>query len=129
MKDCNQCGKCCAKYGGDGLSVSSSEIEYWGTFRPEIFSYVYNGEIWIDPNTSKQLQQCPWLRRLPDQEKYTCAIYFDRPDDCKFYPVTIEQMVTDECEMLEVKDLAEPVKAQKTLDKLMAESRPASTLD
>ena len=129
MKDCNQCGKCCAKYGGDGLSVSSSEIEYWETFRPEIFSYVYNGEIWIDPNTSKQLQQCPWLRRLPDQEKYTCAIYFDRPDDCKFYPVTIEQMVTDECEMLEVKDLAEPVKAQKTLDKLMAESRPASTLD
>ena len=78
----------------------------------------------MNPENGKQIALCPWLRKIPDQEKYTCDIYYDRPDDCKYYPVTIEQMVNDECEMLEVQDLAKPKQAQKVLDKLMAESRP-----
>jgi len=78
----------------------------------------------MDPNTGKQIELCPWLRKLPNQDKYTCDIYYDRPDDCKHYPVTIEQMVSDECEMLEVQDLSKPKRAQKALDKLMADSRP-----
>lgn len=129
MRECNQCGKCCSKYGGDGLSVSENEIDLWETFRPEIFKYVQDGSIWIDPDTDRQLQQCPWLRRVPNQEKYSCAIYFDRPDDCKFYPVTLSQMIEDECEMLELKDLSEPKKAQKTLNTIMIDSRPPYELE
>ena len=125
LKDCNQCGKCCTKYSNGGLSASSSEIELWEVFRPEIANYVREGKIWMDPDTGKQLELCPWLRKLPDQEKYICDIYYDRPDDCKHYPVTIEQMINDDCEMLEAKDLAKPKQAQKDLDKLMADSRPA----
>jgi Fe-S-cluster containining protein len=64
------------------------------------------------------------LRKLPDQDKYICRIYHDRPDDCKHYPVNIEQMVMDECEMLEVRDLADSNQAQSTLDKIMSDSRP-----
>lgn len=71
------------------------------------------------------MQRCPWLRKLPNQEKYICRIYYDRPDDCKHYPVTIEQMVKDECEMLEVRDLDDPDRAQRKLDTIMSESRPA----
>lgn len=78
----------------------------------------------MDPNTGRQIELCPWLKKLPNQNKYTCDIYYDRPDDCKFYPVTIDQMINDECEMLETQDLAKPKQAQKTLDKLMADSRP-----
>lgn len=124
MKECNQCGKCCTKYSNDGLTVSSSEIELWELFRPDLFNYVSDKKIWIDPNTGKQLELCPWLRKLPNQNKYTCDIYYDRPDDCKYYPVTIEQMIGDECEMLETKDLSKPKQAQKALDRLMADSRP-----
>ena len=79
----------------------------------------------MDPDTGKQLELCPWLRKLPDQEMYICDIYYDRPDDCKHYPVTIEQMINDDCEMLEAGDLAKPKQSQKVLDKLMADSRPA----
>jgi Fe-S-cluster containining protein len=79
----------------------------------------------MSPNTGKQMKRCPWLRQLPDHEKYTCDIYSDRPDDCKHYPVTIDQMVKDECEMLEMQDLAKPKQAQKALDRLMADSRPS----
>lgn len=130
MKDCNKCGKCCIKYGNGGLSASVSEVEFWEVFRPNIYRYVAGGEIWMSPETGKQLACCPWLRKKPSQGKpdqpiYTCAIYYDRPDDCKHYPVTIEQMVEDECEMIEVRDLDKPKRAQQTLDKLMADSRPS----
>ena len=54
----------------------------------------------------------------------TSASHGDRPDDCRHYPVNINQMVMDECEMLEVRDLANPKQAQSKLDKIMSESRP-----
>ena len=78
----------------------------------------------MDPDTGNQLELCPWLRKLPNENKYTCDIYYDRPDDCKFYPVTIEDMIKDECEMLEARDLKDPMQAQKTLDELMSDSHP-----
>jgi len=125
VKECNQCGKCCENYSDGGLSASKSEIEYWEIFRPRIYNFVSGGNIWVDPDTGKQLKRCPWLRQIPNQDKYVCDIYYDRPDDCKHYPVTIEQMIKDECEMLEVRDLANPSKAQSVLDKLMADYRPS----
>ena len=124
MKNCNQCGKCCTLYSDGGLSASESEIEWWETYRPEIFSYVSNGKIWISPVTGKQMVRCPWLRKLPNQNKYICRIYYDRPDDCKHYPVNIDEMVRDDCEMLEARDLRNLKQAQRTLDDLMADSRP-----
>ena len=118
------------KYSDGGLSASASEVEYWEIFRPNIYGYVGDGKIWISPDTGRQLERCPWLQTLPNQdksrpEKYTCAIYNDRPDDCKHYPVTITQMVADECEMIEVQDLKNPRQAQKVLDQIMVDSRPS----
>jgi Fe-S-cluster containining protein len=124
VKECNQCGKCCENYSDGGLSASKSEIEFWEIFRPDIYKFVSGGKIWINPDTDKQIERCPWLRQLPNQGKYVCDIYYDRPDDCKYYPVTIEQMIKDECEMLEAQDLAGPKKAQGDLDRLMTDSRP-----
>lgn len=125
MRECNQCGKCCIKYSNGGLSASISEIKYWDVFKPNIYSYVNNGKIWFNPGSGKPLEICPWLKKEPNQNKYTCDIYFDRPDDCKYYPITIEQMIKDDCEMIEKRDLTKPKQAQKKLDKLMADSRPA----
>lgn len=124
MKDCNQCGKCCTKYANGGLSATASEVELWEQFRPDIAEYVSQGNIWTSPETGEQLEVCPWLRQLPGENKYSCAIYFDRPNDCKVYPVTITQMIEDECEMLEIKDLKDTKQAQKKLNKLMDYSRP-----
>jgi Fe-S-cluster containining protein len=124
VKDCNQCGKCCTKYGDGRLSATTAEIQWWETFRPEIFRHVRDGKIWISPVTGKQMRRCPWLRKLPNQKKYICRIYHDRPEDCRHYPVNITEMVTDECEMLEVRDLTNPDQAQIKLDKIMSDSRP-----
>jgi len=100
------------------------EIDWWETYRPDISDYVNGGKIWISPVTGKQMVRCPWLRKLPNQNKFICRIYYDRPDDCRHYPVTIEQMINDDCEMLEARDLVDSKRAQRTLDNLMADSRP-----
>ncbi len=124
MKKCNQCGKCCVKYSNGGLSATVSDIQWWDTTRPDIYEHVRNGQIWMDAKTGNPLELCPWLRLQPNNV-YTCDIYYDRPDDCKHYPVTIEQMISDECEMLEASDLKNPKHAQNSLDKIMLDSRPA----
>ena len=125
MKQCNQCGKCCINYSNGGLDATLAEIDYWEQHRPDIFNYVAEGKIWMDPDTAEQLVRCPWLEKLPNQEKYSCSIYFDRPEDCRIYPVTITQMLKDECEMLEPRDRVDTKKAQKKLNQLMIDSRPA----
>lgn len=126
VKDCNQCGKCCTRYGGDGgLSVTPEDIERWETDRPDIARYAADGKIWVDPDNGRLLDRCPWLEQEPGSKKYTCAIYFDRPGDCRYYPVDIEQMVRDDCEMLQPSDLRNIRRAQQSLDLLMSDSRPA----
>jgi Fe-S-cluster containining protein len=106
------------------LSASASEIDWWEEHRPDIFSFVSEGQIWVSPETGEQLVSCPWLQKLPNQQKYACSIYDDRPNDCRYYPVDIAQMIRDECEMLDAGDLRHYEKAQRTLDDLMADSRP-----
>ena len=117
MKPCNQCGKCCINYSDGGLSASQADIEWWVVFRPDIYRFVSGGNIWMDPDSGRQLSRCPWLGELPDG-KYACEIYNDRPEDCRLYPVLVEQMVKDECEMLEQGDLARPAQTQQALDKI-----------
>ncbi|MCG0022060.1 YkgJ family cysteine cluster protein [Vibrio parahaemolyticus] len=131
MKDCNQCGKCCIKYGDGDLAATQEEIDLWELFNPDIFEYVKDGRIWFDPETREQLHSCPFLELAPkssagEKDKYTCSIYLNRPEDCRHYPSLIDEMVQDECEMIEVTDLENPKKAQKQLDKLMCLSRQSS---
>ena len=107
------------------MSVSVAQIDYWENYRPELYRYVGGGNIWIDPETGQQIELCPWLRKVPDKNRYTCEIYFDRPDDCKFYPSTLDEMLVDGCEMIEKCDLDNPKQGQKSLDLIMMDSRQA----
>ncbi len=133
MKECNSCGKCCIKYSNGGLSASQSEIELWDEYSPNIYRHVHDGKIWVDPDTKAPLELCPWLKKEPfssapgsqnsKQVRYSCEIYYDRPDDCRYYPSTLSEMMLDECEMIESKDIKNPKQAQKALEFIMADSR------
>ena len=128
MRECNQCGKCCIKYGDGALSATKEEIDSWELFNPEIFKFVKNNDIWYDPDSGLQLSRCPFLGIEPPksasaQTKYTCSIYLDRPEDCRHYPSLISEMIRDECEMIEITDLNNAQKAQDRLDALMKDSR------
>jgi Fe-S-cluster containining protein len=124
MKSCTQCGKCCINYSDGGLTASQDDLDFWESYRPDIYQYVNNDELWFDPKTKQQLSLCPFLKKT-EQNLYTCDIYHDRPEDCRFYPVTIKQMIQDDCEMLESNDLKNYKRAQIKLDILMQDSRPA----
>jgi Fe-S-cluster containining protein len=124
MKNCNSCGKCCEKWGNDGLSASAEEIDWWETYRPDIARYVQDEKIWIDPATGDYFARCPWLQKSTDGKKFTCDIYDVRPEDCRHYPVDIAEMVRDDCEMLEQRDLVDLRGAQRKLDEIMIDSRP-----
>lgn len=128
MQNCNQCGKCCTKYGGADLDANQDEIELWALFNPEIFQYVKNDQLWFDPQTGEQLTHCPFLalaskKEPQEKDKYTCSIYHDRPQDCRHYPSLISEMINDDCEMLEPIDKQHPFKAQQQLNILMIDSR------
>jgi len=125
MRECTQCGKCCIQYADGGLVATAAEIERWQQSKPEIYSYVHDGQIWMDPDTGTRLKHCPWLKQDLESKKYSCSIYLDRPEDCRHYPVTIAEMIRDGCEMIEAKDLFRPKMAQRKLDMLMADSRPS----
>lgn len=127
MKNCNQCGKCCIKYGGGDLAVTKEEIELWEIFNPEIYQYVKDGQIWFNPNTGEQYTTCPFLETAPQTDPtakniYTCSIYLNRPEDCRHYPSLLSEMIRDECEMIEVTDLENPEKAKAKLELLMKDS-------
>ncbi|WP_075186203.1 YkgJ family cysteine cluster protein [Teredinibacter haidensis] len=129
MKNCNQCGKCCIKYGDGDLSATKYEIDLWEIFNPEIFKFVNDNEIWFDPESNSRLRRCPFLEAEPKKDSlapniYTCSIYLDRPEDCRHYPSLIHEMIRDECEMIELVDLENIEKSQIKLDLLMRDSRP-----
>jgi len=111
------------------LSASAEEIDWWETYRPDIARYVQDGKIWIDPATGEHFARCPWLQKSPDGKKFICDIYDDRPEDCRFYPVNITDMIRDDCEMLERRDLVDLKRAQRKLDEIMIDSRPAAGRD
>ena len=96
-----------------------------GDHRRPITTDIEDAQIWFDPKTTLQLTRCPWLIPIENSEpvKYGCAIYFDRPEDCRLYPSRIDEMQRDGCEMLEVKDLKKPKQAQQALDRMMEDSR------
>jgi len=127
MKDCNACGKCCTKYGGGGLSATPEEIASWEEHYPAIYRYVRDGEIWCDPHTGVVLTQCPFLYNDTSSPKKLCRIYGQRPEDCRFYPSTVSEMIADECEMLEPSDLKNLKRAKKTLAVLMRDSHISSS--
>ncbi|MFT6408308.1 MAG: Fe-S-cluster containining protein [Arenicella sp.] len=121
MKACNACGKCCVKYSNGQLSASKQDIELWDSFRPDISKFVNDsGQIWFEPSSQELIELCPWLKKDPDSVRYLCDIYLDRPEDCRAYPASIADMIKDDCEMLETKDLRDLKQAQKNLNQIMA---------
>lgn len=127
VQPCNQCGKCCLKYSaGSGLgSATEEELELWRENRPDILDYTDESlpDLWISPRTGEETNRCPWLRKLPLKEKYKCRIHDLRPNTCHYYPINIDQMIRDGCEMLEDGDLE---KSREELQLELASLRNAS---
>ena len=93
---CKQCGNCCLNlYDAFSTCVSDNDIAMWqNAGRHDILEWVspiqpgthFVYDIWINPVTVDDVQRCPWLRKLPKQDKYICRIHDLKSEHCRAYP-------------------------------------------
>jgi Fe-S-cluster containining protein len=92
---CIQCGHCCRTLNfHDGCTIT--DYQRWQDLeRTDILDWVgtvrHNGQIiacriWIMPGTNQYARICPWLKKLPDRNRYRCTIHDIRPTICRQYP-------------------------------------------
>jgi Fe-S-cluster containining protein len=55
------------------------------------------GDLWLNPNTGDEVTRCPWLRKLPKQDKYKCRIHDTKPAHCRNYPKSKRHALTTGC--------------------------------
>jgi Fe-S-cluster containining protein len=86
ISGCLCCGKCCELFGGH-LNASKADIERWRNLgREDLLNRVNRcGWIWVDPDTKRLEETCPFLRRT-EPETAHCAIHDVKPDICRAYP-------------------------------------------
>jgi Fe-S-cluster containining protein len=95
---CKQCGNCCKNlYDAFSNCVSDEDIAMWQSagmhdilewINPIQVGDTFIYDIWINPVTHDDVKRCPWLRKLPNQQKYTCRIHDLKPEHCRAYPRT-----------------------------------------
>jgi len=100
---CVQCGHCCLNLSGAyQTSVPETDIKRWNREqRFDILEWVgpFEGmdEIWISPRTGEYVNRCPWLRKLPKQNKYICRIHGTKPEHCRDFPKSKRHALDNGC--------------------------------
>jgi len=102
---CTRCGKCCTNENYMmTLTASAKDVARWRREgRDDILRYVAQVglgfyDLWVDDGV--ELARCPFLRKDRGAATYRCRIHETRPETCRRYPVSYEQMVADECEII-----------------------------
>jgi len=108
---CKQCGNCCLSLGDAFQTCATDEdIKLWeDNWRDDILEWVSVIElgelsiydIWISPKTGDDVTRCPWLRKLPNKNKYVCRIHDVKPEHCRNYPKSREHAKKTGCKGFE----------------------------
>ena len=96
---CMQCGHCCLNL-NDSYCTSAYEgdiLRWKEEGRLDILEYVVAGDLWISPKTDKDVDRCPWLRKLPKKDKYICKIHDTKPKHCREYPKSKKHALRTGC--------------------------------
>ena len=101
--NCKQCGHCCIHLSDAYCnSVLDEDVDRWKSEdRYDILKFVdqssFFNDIWINQETGKELGRCPWLKRLPKNDKYICRIHHTKPTHCRNYPHSKRHVLTTGC--------------------------------
>jgi hypothetical protein len=92
---CLRCGHCC-RIVGYPREAAEEDVEGWkAAGRDDILRWVgverrcgsrCSYRIWIDPDTRRPADTCPWLVRVPGSHLHACTIQAVKPGICRFYP-------------------------------------------
>jgi len=101
--NCKQCGHCCINLSDAYCNfVLDEDINRWKLEdRYDILKFVdqssFFNDIWINQETGEELSRCPWLKRLPNNDKYICRIHNTKPTHCRNYPHSKRHALTTGC--------------------------------
>ena len=103
--ECIQCGHCCKNLCPN--SATEEDYQTWeNQERWEIIDYVSTckvgdqvlfHDIWIDPETGDEVDECPFLDHHPDTNKYECIIHSVKPKVCRDYPTSKKHAIETGC--------------------------------
>ncbi|MBC8462296.1 MAG: YkgJ family cysteine cluster protein [Deltaproteobacteria bacterium] len=96
---CIQCGHCCLEL-SDAYSTNVYEedmVRWEKERRWDILDYVVGTDLWISPRTGEDVTRCPWLRKLPNKNKYICRIHNTKPKQCRNYPKSKKHALRTGC--------------------------------
>ena len=106
---CTRCGKCCLPESGymDTLSATTADMRRWRREkRADILAYADDfgrtsggADLWFKPD-GRECSRCPFVRRERGRQTYRCGIYETRPEVCRDYPISYEQMELIGCEII-----------------------------
>lgn len=103
---CQQCGKCCRTLDYHN-EVTAEDVARWKhTSRTDILDWVgvfeKNGpesvyRIWIKPGTREFAETCPFLKKMPHENRWICRIHNVKPQICRQYPVSRKHAIMTGC--------------------------------
>ena len=105
--ECKQCGQCCRSLDYHD-ELTAEDVAQWKAMgRNDILDWVgifkANGierityRIWMPPGTRKLAETCPFLKKVPTQNRWICQIHADKPTICRNYPVSRKHAMMTGC--------------------------------
>jgi Fe-S-cluster containining protein len=92
---CRQCGRCCRVLEFHNQCTLQDYGRWEALGRRDIMEWVslvrregriISCQIWVEPGTRQYVAGCPWLRHIPEKNRYECLIHEVRPEICRQYP-------------------------------------------
>lgn len=94
---CRQCGQCCRNLDyRDALTEEDVKrleaigrhdvLVRVGKFKPQEGKPIYR--IWMTPGKLELEEECPFLKKIPTENRWVCMIHDVKPTICRQYPVS-----------------------------------------
>jgi len=103
---CRQCGRCCMSLDYHD-TVTLQDVEKWQALgRADILErvgvYPRPGRktayrIWMIPGKNQPAETCPFLEKIPAENRWICRIHDVKPTICRQYPVSRKHAVMTGC--------------------------------
>ena len=85
---CIRCGKCCAELCAT-FGATNEDIKRWKKEgRNDILELIddFTQDVWITTEGAEAYGRCPWLRKVNNQNIYSCRLQKTKPEVCRQYP-------------------------------------------
>jgi len=94
---CRQCGRCCTFLDYHNELTEEDVVRWEKLGRTDILKWVRGIEqkgresgyrIWTVPGTTGLADRCPFLKKIPSENRWECLIHDVKPAICRQYPLT-----------------------------------------